>query len=212
MITVVLADDHAIVREGLRLLLENEHDIIVVGEASDGREAVQMVRDQCPRVLIMDIAMPGLNGLEATEQIRLRFPATHVVILTMYSNEEYVRRALQMGAQAYVLKEGAGAEVIEAIRAVCADQQYLSPRVAGYTSHVPASHAGTQALQALSEREREVLQLLVEGHTSARIGTILGLSPKTVDTYRSRLMHKLGLSDMASLVKFAIQHGVISLD
>jgi DNA-binding NarL/FixJ family response regulator len=214
-IRVFLADDHAVVRDSLRFLLEAHPDISVVGDAADGREAVRKVQKLHPDVVIMDIAMPGLNGVEATLQIRHGSPATQVVILSMYSSTEHIFRALQAGAQGYVMKESAGKEVVNAVRAVHAGRRYLSQRIADTVidNYVYVRQTGRvkSPLEHLSPREREVLQLVVEGKSSAEIAQILYLSSKTVETYRSRLMHKLGVNDLPSLVKFAIEHGLTPL-
>lgn len=214
-ITVFLADDHTVVREGLRLLLESEDDIKVVGDASNGRDAVRQVMRLCPDVVILDMAMPELNGAEATQQIRERCPSTQVIILSMYSTTEHIFRALQAGALGYVIKESAGVELVNAIHAVHADRRYLSQKISDqmideYIRKRKASGAKSP-LARLSARERETLQLVVEGKSSVEIAEILFLSPKTVETYRSRLMQKLGLKDLPSLVKFAIQHGLTPL-
>jgi DNA-binding NarL/FixJ family response regulator len=209
-IEILLVDDHAVMRDGLRLLLENQPDLRVIGEAANGREAIRQAQTHCPDVLIMDIAMADLNGIDATRQVRALCPNTRVVMLSMYSTEEHVVRALQAGALGYVLKESAGADVIDAVRAVYSGRQYLSPKIGA--SQPNLRRPSMSPLQSLSEREREILQLMVEGHSSVRIGSMLGLSPKTIETYRSRLMHKLGLHDLPSLVKFAIQHGLTSLE
>jgi DNA-binding NarL/FixJ family response regulator len=209
-IEILLVDDHAVMRDGLRLLLETQPDLRVVGEAANGREAVRQAQSKCPNVFIMDIAMADLNGIEATRQVQVLCPSARVVILSMYSTEEHVVRALQAGALGFVLKEAAGADVIDAVRSVYAGHQYFSPKIAALRS--VERRTSLSPLQRLSEREREILQLTVEGHSSAHIGEILGLSPKTVETYRSRLMHKLDLHDLPSLVKFAIQHGLTSLE
>jgi DNA-binding NarL/FixJ family response regulator len=211
-IGVFLADDHAVVREGLRLVLEAHPDIRVLGEASDGRGAVSEVRRLLPDVVIMDIAMPQSNGIEATLRLRELVPSAKVVILSMHSTTEHIFRALRAGALGYLLKESAGAEVVDAVRAVHAGGRYLSQKIAAHVvddylrEGQPAS-----PLQALSRRELEVVQLVAEGKTSAEIAALLSLSPKTVETYRSRLMQKLGVNDVPSLVKFAIQHGLTSL-
>ncbi len=214
-IRVFLADDHAVVRDSLRFLLEAQPDMTVVGDAADGREAVRKVRKLQPDVVVMDIAMPDLNGVEATLQIRESSPVTQVVILSMYSSTEHIFRALQAGAQGYVMKESAGKEVVDAVRAVHAGRRYLSQRIADtmIDNYVHLRQAGQakSPLENLSPREREVLQLVVEGKSSAEIAEILYLSSKTVETYRSRLMHKLGVNDLPSLVKFAIEHGLTSL-
>lgn len=215
-ITVFLADDHAVVREGLRLLLEAQGDIKVIGDAADGRQAVRQVAELRPDVVIMDIAMPELNGIEATWQICELCPSTQVVILSMRSDNEHIFRGFQAGARGYLLKESAGVEVVNAVRAVHAGRRYLSQRISDkviddYVRQREAAEAKSP-LARLSPREREILQLIVEGKTSAEIAGILFLSPKTVETYRSRLKQKLGISDVPGLVKFAIQHGLTSLE
>ena len=214
-IRILLADDHAVFRDSLRFLLEAQSDIKVVGDAAEGREAVRKVQNLHPDVVVMDIAMPDLNGIEATLQIRQSSPATQVVILSMYSSTEQIFRALQAGAQGYVMKESAGKEVVNAVRAVHAGRRYLSQRIAdsmidGYV-RLRGTGQEKSPLENLSPREREVLQLVVEGKSSAEIAEILYLSSKTVETYRSRLMHKLGVNDLPSLVKFAIEHGLTPL-
>ncbi len=215
-IKVFLADDHAVVRDGLRLIMESQGDIIVVGEADNGRQAVRQVRNLAVDVVIMDVAMPALNGIEATYQIRETCPSTQVVILSMHSSAEHIFRALKAGAKGYLLKESAGQEVVDAVRAVHAGHRYLCQKIAGdmIDDYVRQRQATTDRspLQRLSSREREILQLVVEGKTSAEIAEILYISPKTVETYRSRLMQKLDIHDLPSLVKFAIQHGLTSLE
>ena len=210
-IDVVLSDDHAVVRDGLRMLLAVQPDMQVIGEAADGREAVRLARLHCPDVLIMDIAMAGLDGIAATRQVRVLCPSTQVVILSMHASLEYVVQAMQAGALGYVLKESASSDVIAAVRAAHLGYPYLSPPIATAYAMIPA-RPGVSPLQSLSAREREVLHLMVAGQTSARIASRLGLSPKTVDTYRRRLMHKLGLNDLPSLVKFAVQHRLTTLE
>lgn len=209
-IEVFLADDHAVMRDGLRLLLETQPDLQVVGEAATGREAVHQASLYCPDVLIMDIAMADLNGIDATRQVRVQCPDIQVVMLSMYSTDEHIARALQAGAIGYVLKESAGADVVTAVRAAYAGRQYFSPKIA--VALADMRHLDVSPLDSLSAREREILQLTVEGRSSAQIAQILALSPKTVETYRSRIMRKLGLHDLPSLVKFAIQHGLTSLE
>jgi DNA-binding NarL/FixJ family response regulator len=215
-ITIFLADDHAVVRDGLRALLEVQPDLQVIGDAANGREAVHLVSQLCPDVVLIDIAMPGLNGIEATRQIRQVCPETQVIILSMYATVEHIFQALQAGARGYLLKEAAGSEVIKAVRSVHAGQRYLSQQISdivvdNYIRRREAS-AEQDPLAQLSSREREILQLIVEGKSSAEIADMLSLSLGTVNTYRSRLMQKLGLSDWPSLIKFAIQHGLISLE
>ena len=215
-ITVFVADDHAVVRDGLRFLLEAQDDLRVIGDAADGRAAVRLVEEMHPNVAIVDIAMPGLNGIEATRQICQSCPNVKIIILSMHSTSEHVSQALQAGASGYLLKESAGVEVVSAVRAVHAGHRYLSQKISDQViedyarQRDPAQQTGPLAL--LTEREREVLQLVVEGQTSAQIADVLSLSRKTVETYRSRLMRKLGIEDLPSLVKFAIQHGLTPLE
>lgn len=216
VIRVFLADDHAVVRDGLRFLLEAQSQIHVIGDAANGREAVRQVQQSKPDVVVMDIAMPELNGIEATQQIREACPSTQVVILSMHSTAEYIFRAFQAGAQGYLLKESAGMELVDAVRTVYAGNRYLSYRIAGtvlddYVQQRQTAQADNP-LERLSGREREILQLLVEGKSNAQIAKILSLSSKTVETYRSRLMQKLGISDLPSLTKFALQHGLIQVE
>jgi len=213
MIRVLLADDHAVVRDGLRVLLEAAADIEVVGDAGNGREAVRRACEQRPDVIVMDIAMPEMNGVEATEQLQESAPAARVVILSMHSTSEHIFRALQAGARGYLLKDSAGSEVVDAVRAVNAGRRYLSQKIAAAVlDDYIAERRQSSPLDSLSRRERQILQLIVEGRSSADVAQTLFLSPKTVETYRSRMMHKLGVSDMPHLVKFAIQHGVTQLD
>jgi DNA-binding NarL/FixJ family response regulator len=215
-ITVFLADDHAVVRDGLRYLLEAQPDIDVVGDAANGRQTLQLVKQLCPDVAIMDIAMPELNGIDATYQICRDCPSTQVIILSMYSTAEHVNRALLAGALGYVLKESAGIEVVKAVRAVYSGHHYLSQKLSDrliddYLLQREATDEPSP-LERLTPREREVLQLVVEGKSSAEIASTLSLSVKTVETYRSRLLHKLDIRDIPGLVKFAIQHGLTPLD
>lgn len=214
-ITVCLADDHRVMLDGLRLLLERQPDIQVLACAADGREVVRQVANLHPQVAILDIAMPELNGIEATRQIAAISPGTRVIILSMHSSTSHIIRALQAGARGYLLKESAGAEVAQAIRTVHAGRRYLTRKISDQVVDYYLDQKGTMAespLERLSPREREILQLVAEGKTSADIGEILFISAKTVDSYRSRLMEKLGLKDLPSLVKFAIQQGLTSVD
>lgn len=202
-ISLVLADDHTLIREGLKALLAAKDDIRVVGEAGDGREAVRLAQALKPDVLVMDISMPDLNGVEAVRMLREKCPRTRIIMLSMHSTAEHVYRALEAGASAYVLKESAAAQLITAINTVYAGGRYLSPALGAVSLEAPAS-----PLDSLSARERQVLQLVAEGRSSAEIGERIHLSPKTVETYRSRLMKKLGLPDVPALVKFAVLHGL----
>jgi DNA-binding NarL/FixJ family response regulator len=212
MIRIIIADDHAVVAEGLKHLVEAQADMQVVSLAVDGREAVRQARDLQPDVVLMDLSMPELNGADATRAILERDPGCRVIVLSMYSDREYVRRALKAGAAGYVVKRSAAKEVVDAIRAVHAGQRYLSPRVADVVLDDYAGDGADDLLAKLSQREREVLQLLAEGHTGAQIAERLSLSQKTVETYRARLVEKLGIRDVAGLVRFAIQRGLVSLD
>jgi DNA-binding NarL/FixJ family response regulator len=215
-ITVFLADDHAVVRDGLRALLEAQPDIRVIGDAANGRETVRRVARLCPDVVVLDIAMPELNGIEAAREIGDVCPASQVIILSMHSTTEHIFRALETGVLGYLLKESAGIEVVSAIRAVHSGQRYLSQKISDklvddYIRQRRAAHA-EGPLARLSPREREVLQLVAEGKSSAEIADALSLSLKTVETYRSRMMQKLDIGDMPGLVRFAIQHGLTPLD
>ena len=215
-IRIILADDHAVVREGLHYLLDIQQDLEVIDTVADGRQAIDRCTQLKPDVVVMDIAMPVLNGIEATHQIRDACPETRVVILSMYATREHIYSAFQAGAQGYLLKESAGREVAEAVRTVHNGQRYLSPRITemvvdGFLQMQEES-VDKSPLGKLSVREREILQLVVEGKSNTEIAQTLFLSPKTVETYRSRMMEKLGINDVPNLVKFAIQHGLTTLD
>jgi DNA-binding NarL/FixJ family response regulator len=211
-IRILIADDHGIVAEGLKHLIEAQPDMQVVALVGDGREAVQQAREVQPDVVLMDLSMPELNGADATRAILERDAKCRVIVLSMYAQREYVRRALKAGAAGYVVKRSAAKEVVEAIRAVHAGQRYLSPRVADVVLEDYTDDKQDDLLSRLSAREREVLQLLAEGRTGAQIAERLSLSQKTVETYRARLVEKLGIRDLAGLVRFAIQRGLVSLD
>ena len=206
-IRVLLADDHALMREGLRALLTAATDIEVVGEVRTGREAEREVLQLNPDVVLMDIAMPDLNGIEAARVIHLKCPTVRIVILSMHATAEYVYRAFEAGACGYLLKEVAIEEVITAVRTVHGGGQYLSPALAESVPD-PGSGYARGPVDSLSTRERQVLQLVVDGRTSNEIARMIHLSPKSVETYRSRLMLKLGVRDVPSLVKFALEHGL----
>ncbi len=213
-IKVLLADDHTVLRQGLRALLEDQPDITVMGEAEDGRWAVHLAHELQPDVVLMDIAMPLLNGLEATLQIKRDHPEIAVLILTMHENEEYVRQVLAAGASGYILKRAAASELVAAIRAVHAGEAVLSPSITRVVIEEYVRHDGAHLesdCNDLTPREREVLQLIAEGHTSKEIAEMLNLSVKTVQAHRTSLMQKLDLHDRGGLIKYAIQKKIIEV-
>ena len=217
MIKVLLAEDHTIVRKGLCSLLHDEAEIGVVGEAQNGREAVEMVGRLRPDVVLMDISMPGLNGLEAARQIKARFPATRVLVLTQHATEEYVYQMLRAGVAGYVIKQAAPAELILAIKAVYSGDTFLSPSISKrvveeYIRRMDTMVTSENSYERLTPREREVLQLIAEGHTSSEIAEILHVTVKTVGHHRTNLMGKLGIHNAAELTQYAIRKRVISLD
>ena len=212
MTTIVLADDHPVVRRGLRALLEAVPDFRVTGETGDGLEAVRLVEELRPQVLVLDLMMPGVGGLEVARQVNLRFPTTKVVILSMHANEAYVLEALRNGASAYVLKDAGGGELVQAVRAVVAGGRYLSPplserAIADYVEK--AKSAPLDPVGELTTREREVLGLAAEGQSTGDIAARLGISPRTAETHRANLMRKLGLHNQTDLVRFAIRQGIL---
>ncbi len=213
-IRVLLADDHTLVRQGLRALLESKLGFTVVGEADDGREAVQLVEALHPDVVVMDIGMPSLNGLEATAQITSRGSDTRVVILSMYTDEIYIHRALQAGASAYVLKRAVYNELQLAIEAAHRGEKYLSPGIseAVVETYLRAASVSDRlrAYELLTPRQREVLQLITEGHSRQEIAEILCISPKTVARHRENLLTRLGFQDEVELVKFALRVGLFT--
>jgi DNA-binding NarL/FixJ family response regulator len=215
-INVFIADDHGVVRDGLRFLMEAQEDIEIVGESSDGFQAVRRVESLHPDVVIMDISMPRLNGIDATAFIRQQCPSAQVIILSMHVSTEHIYRALKAGARGYLIKESAGQEVVDAIRIVHAGHRYLSTQINETVIEDYIALYGTEQpvkpLEKLSLREREIMQMVVEGNTSEKIAGLLYLSPKTVETYRSRMMQKLDIKDMPTLVKFAIKQGIASLE
>jgi DNA-binding NarL/FixJ family response regulator len=213
-IKILLADDHNLIREGLRALISEESNMTVVAEAEDGRAAVQLAAKLSPDVVIMDITMPGLNGIEATRQILSKSPAPKVIALSMHTERRMILEMLNAGASGYLLKDCAFGEVIRAIETVMSNCTYLSPRIADiivkdYIHRVPRTDLSSLTL--LSPREREVLQLLSEGRKTRDIATTLHISAKTVDTYRVQIMDKLGLHSIAELTKFAIREGLTSI-
>jgi len=215
MTTVLIADDHAVVRDGLRAVLEADGTFTVVGSAADGREAVELARKTSPDVAVLDVAMPVMDGIEAAKKIRKACPKTKVVILSMHAALAYVRETVRAGASGYVLKESAGAELIEAIRAAVRGEMFFSRKIAEAMAGrlVGGAHpAGLAAMERLSDREREVLKLVAGGLSSKAIALLLKVSPKTVDTYRSRAMVKLGVDNLAGLVKMAIRAGLLPVE
>ena len=213
-IRTLIADDHTLLRNGICALLEDEPDIMIVGEASDGREAVRLVGQLKPNVVLMDIAMPLLNGLEATRQIKHEHPEISVLVLTMYDNEEYFREMLEVGASGYIIKRAAASELVTAIRAVYNGEAVLSPAITRFLLEDYLNHdirSEKDDPNALSSREREVLQLIAEGRTSREIAEILNLSVKTVQSHRTSLMQKLDLHDRGDLIKYAMQKRIIEL-
>lgn len=209
-INVLIADDHAIVRVGLRKILETEPGIVVTGEAADGHEAVALCGAIPCDAIIIDVAMPGLNGIEAIPMIRRLMPQVRIIVLSMHDESEYVYRAFQAGANGYLLKGVAGDEIITALREVMNGELYIGKGVGSLL--FAEQSAMENPLIHLSKRERQVLKLVVEGKSSLEIARLLSLAENTPDVYRSRIMKKLGLKNTASLVKFALQHGVASLE
>ncbi len=212
MITIVLADDHNVVRQGLRALLEAQPDISIVGEASDGTQALLLVERTTPDVLVVDMMMPGLNGVEVTFQVARRMPRTQVVLLSMHDNEAYVLEALRAGAKAYVLKDSSGEELLRAVRNAAQGRSFLSSplserAIEAYVERAKGEHI--DPLHALAPREREVFHLVVQGYTSAQIAQQLVISPRTVEGHRASLMRKLGLNSVTELLRFALQHGLL---
>jgi DNA-binding NarL/FixJ family response regulator len=225
-INILLVDDHKIVREGLRSLLEAEDDFRVVAEAADGRAAVELAREHSPAVVVMDIAMPQLNGIEATRQIINSLPRAKVIALSMHSDRRFMSEMLRAGASGYLLKDAASEELIQAIRTVVGGNVYLSPQITDvvvddYLRRLPdggalaPAHghgAARGAFTALTAREREVLQLMSEGKATKQIAMILHVSIKTVETHRRQLMEKLDLHSVAELTKYAIREGLTTVD
>jgi DNA-binding NarL/FixJ family response regulator len=213
-IRILLADDHTILRKGLRLLLERESDFGVVGEAGNGRDVVEAVDRDAPDVVIMDIAMPMMNGIEATKRITESYPKTSVIILSVHSDEAYVLRALKAGARGYLLKDSAEIDLIQAVRAVAAGKAYFSPAVSKILADDYVRQVREQGVEdrydLLTPRERELLQLIAELKATKEIAELLGLSPHTVDTHRGNLMQKLNIHSIPEVVLYAVRRGVVS--
>jgi two-component system response regulator NreC len=215
-ITVLLVDDHTIVRSGLRALLESENNFQIVGETGDGLEALRLVENLKPQVMVLDITIPALNGLEVTRQARRVSPNTRILVFSMHANEAYVLEALRNGAAGYALKYDKSSDILEAVRAVAAGRRYLSPpftelAIEAYLQKAQSA-ARKSSYETLTTREREVLQLSAEGHTAAEIGARLFISPRTVEIHRAHLMRKLSLHNQADLILYALKKGLISSD
>jgi len=214
-VTIILADDHHVMRQGLRMLIEAQEDFRVVAEAGDGLAAVQLTERLTPNVLIVDVMMPGLNGLEVTRQVVQRSPRTRVIMLSMYSNEAYVLEALKNGAAGYVLKESTATDLVRAVHEVAAGRRYLSPPLSEHAieAYLEKAHdTPFDRYETLTTREREVLQLAAEGRTNAEIAAALFVSPRTVETHRAHLMHKLDLRTQADLIRYALRRGILPLE
>lgn len=215
MPNILLADDHNIVRQGLRALLQSEPHFHLVGEASDGIEAVRLAERLKPDVLITDMMMPGMNGLEVTRQVTKILPHIRVIILSMYTNDAYVVEALKNGALGYVLKDSQASDLIQAVREVIAGQRYLSPPLSERALELymrKVESVPEDPYELLTTREREVLQLVAEGRTSSEIANRLFISPRTAEGHRANLMRKLGLQNNADLIRFALKRGILPLD
>lgn len=213
LISVLLVDDHGVLRDGLRDLLNLHADIRVVAEAKTGEEAIAFATQHAPSVAIVDISMPGLTGIEATRRILEAAPATAVLMLSYHSEPELVRESFRAGARGFVLKASAATEVVKAVRIVAAGRRYVGIGLSdALIESLSAGMKGRGIIDQLTPREREILRLVADGKSSARIAASLGLSPRTIETYRQRLMEKLGVRDIPSLVKFAIRHGISPME
>ena len=213
-IRILLADDHNVLRDGMRLLLERQPGFVVVGEAGDGRETIELVQDQQPNVVVMDIAMPNMNGIEATRRIVEKHPHTGVVILSMHYDESYVLRSLKAGARAYLLKDALKSELIAAIHAVSQGRSFFSPKISRILQEDYVQALGRKGeddtYELLTDREREILQLVAEGKTNKEIANSLNLSLYTVDTHRTHILQKLNLHSVPEVILYAVRKGIIS--
>jgi len=213
-IRILLADDHTVVRDGLRALLERQPDMSVVGEAADGRDSVRMAEEQSPDVVVMDIAMPNMNGIEATRRILASNPHTAVVILSMHQDESYVLRSLKAGAKGYLLKDSLRSDVLDAIRSVFQGRAFLTRKVSrlmqeDYVRQLERRNLD-DSYELLTDREREVLQLVAEGRTNKEVANLLNVSITTVETHRTHILQKLGLHSIPELILYAVRKGIIS--
>jgi two-component system response regulator NreC len=213
-IRILLADDHIVMRDGLRALLERQPDMAVVAEAADGRECVQLAEEQSPDVVVMDIAMPNMNGIEATRRITSSHPRCAVVILSMHQDESYILRSLKAGAKGYLLKDSVRSDLLEAIRAVAQGRSFLTRKIGRMLQEDYVRQLETRGLDdtydLLTDREREVLQLIAEGKTAKEVANVLNISPTTVETHRTHIQEKLGLHSVAELVLYAVRKGIIA--
>lgn len=216
MITIVLADDHTVVRQGLRALLEAQTDFSVIAEARDGLEAVKLVEEKHPEVLILDLMMPGQSGFDVMKQLPGLSPETRIVVLSMHANEAYVLESLRCGASGYVLKDASSPDLVHAVREASAGRRYLSPplserAIEAYVKRAQGGRGGTSDSDPLTPREKEVLQLCADGFTAAEIAERLGISPRTAETHRANMMRKLGLHSQAELIRYAFQRGLVPI-
>ncbi len=214
-IRILLAEDHTIVRQGISALLRAEPDMDVVGEASNGVEAIEMTKKVLPDIVLMDIAMKNLNGIEATRKIKKLFPQTKVLVLTMYDNEEWIFQILKAGASGYLVKDSAMTDLVSAIRAIHQGDSYLSPTISRKVidEYIRKAEMGEKGEERdfLSDREREILQMIAEGHSSPQIASLLGISKKTVEAHKAHIMEKLNIHDRVGLIKYAIRKGLTKL-
>ena len=215
MTTILLADDHQLVRQGLRALLDAEPDYTVVGEAANGLEVAPLVEELKPDVLIIDLMMPGLGGLEVTRRISQRAPEMRIIILSMHANESYVMEALRNGASAYVLKDSSASDLVHAVREVCAGRRYLSPPLSERAIQAylqKAQDSAPDPYDALTTREREVFHLAAQGYNNTDIGAELSISPRTAEIHRANVMRKLSLNTQTDLIRYALRRGIIPMD
>ncbi|HUP05010.1 MAG TPA: response regulator transcription factor [Bryobacteraceae bacterium] len=213
-IRILLADDHTVVRDGLRALLDRESDLTVVAEASDGRESIQMAESETPDVVVMDLAMPNMNGMEATRRILAAHPRIGVVILSMHQDESYVLGALKAGAKGYLLKDSLRGEVVEAIRAVAQGRSFLTRKIARILQEEYVVRLRQRGLEdrydLLSDREREILQMIAEGRANKEVANLLNISPTTVETHRGHILRKLDIHSVPELILYALRKGIVS--
>lgn len=211
----MLADDHDVVRMGLRRLLEKEQDMRILGEAKDGIQAVRMTKEMKPDVVVLDLIMPYMNGIDVTAQIKKMLPKTHIVVLSIYKNDFYVSESLKKGAEAYVLKDNVGEHLVDAIRTVTRGRCFLSPPFSeqGIEAYLKAYEPTDSGLyNTLTIRERQIFQMAAEGRSSSEIGNVLSISPRTVETHRANMIRKLGLSNESELIRYAMKKGILPLE